>query len=62
MAASRDARGWRLDVADRISDSFISEDSCGCARKRSDAVIIGEVWGDASLMMRTENSDSILRA
>lgn len=40
-------RGWRLDVVDEISDSFIEK-----IRERSkmfgDVVVIGEVWEDAS--------------
>ena len=44
----RGARGWRLDVADEISDSFIQKIRTAALAERSDAVIIGEVWEDAS--------------
>ncbi len=40
--------GWRLDVADELPDTFINEVK-KCARSKSDdALIIGEVWEDAS--------------
>ncbi|MBE6754306.1 MAG: glycoside hydrolase family 13 protein [Ruminococcaceae bacterium] len=44
----RGASGWRLDVADELPDGFL--DALRSAAKASDpqAVIIGEVWEDAS--------------
>lgn len=40
--------GWRLDVVDELPDSFLYP-MCASARKASsDALIIGEVWEDAS--------------
>ncbi len=40
--------GWRLDVADELPDSFIKELRKNVKAEKSDAVIIGEVWEDAS--------------
>lgn len=42
------ARGWRLDVADELSDEFLAEIHEAALAERSDAVVIGEVWEDAS--------------
>ena len=40
--------GWRLDVADELSDDFLSEFSKTVREERKDAIVIGEVWEDAS--------------
>ena len=42
------ARGWRLDVADELSDEFIADIKSAALAERDDAVVIGEVWEDAS--------------
>lgn len=42
------ASGWRLDVADELPDEFIKELRKGVKEENSDAVVIGEVWEDAS--------------
>lgn len=42
------AKGWRLDVVDEIPDEFLEEFRKEVKRIDSDAVIIGEVWEDAS--------------
>lgn len=42
------ARGWRLDVADELSDDFISEIKAAALAEKPDAVVIGEVWEDAT--------------
>ena len=42
------AAGWRLDVADELPDSFIAAIKEAAVAEREDAVIIGEVWEDAS--------------
>lgn len=42
------ASGWRLDVADELPDSFIQKLNAAARREKSDALIIGEVWEDAS--------------
>lgn len=40
--------GWRLDVADELTDSFLDKFYASVKAKNPDAVIIGEVWEDAS--------------
>jgi 4-alpha-glucanotransferase len=40
--------GWRLDVADELPDEFIQELRQAIKSIRPDAVLIGEVWEDAS--------------
>lgn len=42
------ASGWRLDVADELPDEFIEILRCEAKKAKPDAVIIGEVWEDAS--------------
>lgn len=40
--------GWRLDVADELHDGFLKELHDAALEEKSDALIIGEVWEDAS--------------
>ena len=43
------AKGWRLDVADELPDFFIEGiKSAAVAEKGDEALVIGEVWEDAS--------------
>lgn len=42
------ARGWRLDVADELPDKFLNRFYQTVKNKKSDAVVLGEVWEDAS--------------
>ena len=42
------ACGWRIDVADELSDEFLEELSAAAQKEKKDAIIIGEVWEDAS--------------
>jgi 4-alpha-glucanotransferase len=42
------AKGWRLDVADELPDAFIKELRRAVKETDADAVLIGEVWEDAS--------------
>lgn len=42
------AGGWRLDVADELSDKLLSEIRKSAKRADPEAIIIGEVWEDAS--------------
>ena len=42
------ASGWRLDVVDELPDSFVKTLRREVKRQDPDAVIIGEVWEDAS--------------
>ncbi len=41
-------RGWRLDVVDELSSSFVEKIRKSCKDISQDTVIIGEVWEDAS--------------
>ncbi|MBR4206805.1 MAG: glycoside hydrolase family 13 protein [Clostridia bacterium] len=40
--------GWRLDVADELSDSFLDDFREAVKEEDPDAVLLGEVWEDAS--------------
>ena len=40
--------GWRLDVADELSNDFLDEFSKGIKSLKKDSVIIGEVWENAA--------------
>ena len=40
--------GWRLDVADELSESFLVKFREAVKKKNPDGVIIGEVWEDAT--------------
>jgi len=42
------ARGWRLDVADELPDSFIKKIYKTMKETDEESVLIGEVWEDAS--------------
>lgn len=42
------ARGWRLDVADELSDEMLAEIKAAALAERPDALVLGEVWEDAS--------------
>ncbi|MBR3147582.1 MAG: 4-alpha-glucanotransferase [Eubacterium sp.] len=42
------ASGWRLDVADELPDSFIKSIRTAVKNTDPDALLIGEVWEDAS--------------
>ena len=42
------ASGWRLDVADELPDAFIRRIREAVKAEKSDAVLLGEVWEDAS--------------
>lgn len=41
-------RGWRLDVADELPDSFLEELRKAVKSETEDAYILGEVWEDAT--------------
>lgn len=40
--------GWRLDVADELAEDFLDDFRCAVKEQNEDAVIVGEVWEDAS--------------
>ena len=52
--------GWRLDVSDEISHDFWREFRRRIKNLKSDVVIIGENWHDASNYLRGEQYDSIM--
>ncbi len=54
--------GWRLDVADELSDAFLDE-FCAAVKKESgnDALIIGEVWENAAEKIAYGKRRSYLR-
>lgn len=45
---SAGAGGWRLDVADELPDEFLDNFRKSVKNKNKDALILGEVWEDAS--------------
>lgn len=40
--------GWRLDVADELAEEFLDDFRSAVKAQNKDAVVIGEVWEDAS--------------
>lgn len=40
--------GWRLDVADELSDVFLDELKAAARAEKPDSLVLGEVWEDAS--------------
>ena len=42
------AMGWRLDVADELSDDLIRDIKTALLEERPDGLLLGEVWEDAS--------------
>ena len=42
------ASGWRLDVADELPDDFLRELRAAAVAEKDDALVLGEVWEDAS--------------
>ena len=42
------ASGWRLDVADELPDQFLDNLTAAAKAESPDAVVLGEVWEDAS--------------
>ncbi|MBR2315680.1 MAG: glycoside hydrolase family 13 protein [Clostridia bacterium] len=41
-------KGWRLDVADELPDKFLDAFRTAVKRENKDALVLGEVWEDAS--------------
>ena len=54
------ADGWRLDVADEVDDAFWREFRRRCKAVKSDALLIGEVWGDARHWLGGDMLDSAM--
>lgn len=42
------ASGWRLDVADELPDEFLDKFRKAVKEEKNDALVLGEVWEDAS--------------
>lgn len=42
------AAGWRLDVADELSEDLIRKIRTACKAEKEDALLLGEVWEDAA--------------
>ena len=42
------ASGWRLDVADELPDAFLDQLTAAAKKEKPDALVLGEVWEDAS--------------
>lgn len=42
------AAGWRLDVADELPDAFLEQLRTAVKQSDAEAIVIGEVWEDAS--------------
>ena len=42
------ASGWRLDVADELPDGFLDSLRAAAKEEKPDALVLGEVWEDAS--------------
>ncbi|HPF55189.1 MAG TPA: glycoside hydrolase family 13 protein [Clostridiales bacterium] len=42
------ASGWRLDVADELPEEFIRKIHTACKAENPEAIVIGEVWENAS--------------
>ena len=55
-----DADGWRLDVADEPDDGFWREFRRRCKAVKSDALLIGEVWGGARHWLAGDMLDSTM--
>ncbi len=44
----RGISGWRLDVADELNEKFLANLKKAARAEKSDALVLGEVWEDAS--------------
>lgn len=54
------ADGWRLDVADELPDEFIAAVHARAKATKKDAIVLGEVWEDASNKIAYEKRRSYL--
>lgn len=55
-----DLDGWRLDVADEVSQDFWRDFRKEVKSIKKDAVIIGEVWPDAHVWLQGDQHDSVM--
>jgi len=56
----RGAAGWRLDVMDNLSASFLKRLRATAKAAAPDALILGEQWGDASEWLLGSEADSVM--
>ena len=54
------ADGWRLDVVDELPDAFLARLRARIRQVKPDALLIGEVWEDASTKLPTTAAADIL--
>ncbi len=54
------AAGWRFDVADEVSHEFWQESRLAIKSTKSDAPMIGEVWGDGSEYLVGNEMDTVM--
>jgi glycosidase len=52
--------GWRLDVADEVSQDFWRRFRTDVKRAKKDAYIVGEVWGDAHEYLQGDQHDAVM--
>ena len=52
--------GWRLDVANEVSDETWQKFRASVKALNSDAVIIGEIWDDATKYLKGDMYDSVM--
>lgn len=45
----RGISGWRLDVADELSEVLVQEIRSACRKEKADSLLLGEVWEDAAV-------------
>lgn len=57
---SKGSNGWRLDVANEVSDETWQNFRKSVRAMDSDAVIIGEIWDDATHYLKGDMYDSVM--
>lgn len=55
-----DIDGWRLDVADEVDHEFWREFRRTVKGLKSDAYIVGEIWGDALPWLKGDQFDAVM--
>jgi len=55
-----DIDGWRLDVADEVSQNFWRKFRSAIKQVKPDAYILGEVWGDAHVYLQGDQHDGVM--
>lgn len=57
---SKGSNGWRLDVANEVSDETWQNFRDSVKALNSDAVIVGEIWDDATEYLKGDMYDSVM--